>query len=81
VPLNQKPLPESLTRLLVAPPPRAAPTEPHRTKRPAQSEDRNPAQNARHAALEATLLRGFVYGLTGIVWLVVLALTVRHLAR
>jgi hypothetical protein len=78
VPLNQKPLPESLTRLLVARPPRAATTEPHRTKRPARSEDRSPA---RHAALEATLLRGFVYGLTGIVWLAVLALTLRHLAR
>lgn len=34
-----------------------------------------------HGALEATLLRAFVYGLTGIVWLVVAALTVRHLVR
>jgi hypothetical protein len=50
-------------------------------KRSPRSEDGAAAQNASHAALEATLLRGLVYGLTGIVWLVVLALALRHLMR
>lgn len=81
MPTNQTPLPESLTHLLVAPSPRAATAEPHRRPRSARCADRNSAQNATHPALEATLLRGFVYGVTGIVWLVVLALTLRHLTR
>lgn len=80
MPLNPRPLPESLTRLLGTPSPRSA-TEPHWTKPSARSADRSPAQTSMHGALEATLLRAFVYGLTGIVWLVVAALTVRHLVR
>jgi hypothetical protein len=79
--MNPRPLPESLTRLLVAPPSRAATAEPHCRQRSARCTDQNSGQNATHPALEATLLRGFVYGLTGLVWLVVLALTWRHLTR
>ncbi|MGH1572661.1 hypothetical protein ACRAWG_20810 [Methylobacterium sp. P31] len=42
---------------------------------------RPPNRGSAHAALEATLLRGFVYGVSGLVWLVVLGLFVHHVAR
>ncbi|GJE12482.1 MULTISPECIES: hypothetical protein [Methylobacterium] len=68
-------LPDSLTRLLATPQRRA----------PGRARGEHPlpgtGRDSPHAALEAALLRGFVYGVSGLVWLVVAALFVRHLAR
>jgi len=36
-------------------------------------------RRSRHAALEAALLRGFVYAVSGLVWLAVVLLVARHI--
>jgi hypothetical protein len=77
---NPRPLPESLTRLL-APPPRSAATAPPPVARGPHRPTRGPARRSAHAALEAALLRGFVYTVSGLVWLMVMALVVHHVAR
>lgn len=74
---NQRPLPESLTRYLAAPPRRSA----KRVPLSADSRPRAVRQGSAHAALEAALLRGFVYGVSGLVWLVVTALVLHHFLR
>jgi len=70
---DERPLPTSLTRLLAATPPARLPPMEHGL----------PAQDgaSAHAALESALLRGFVYGVSGAVWLVVMLLIVRHIVR
>lgn len=72
---DDRPLPESLTRFL------AAPSLPAARTSPAECRKRPPARGSAHSALEAALLRGFVYGVSGLVWLVVLGLFVHHVAR
>lgn len=64
-------LPDSLTRLLATPQRRA----------PGEHPLPGTGRDSPHAALEAALLRGFVYGVSGLVWLVAAALFVRHLAH
>ena len=60
-------------RLLAAiPSARPSPTE-----RPLPRDDRASA----HAALEFALLRGFVYGVSGLVWIVVMLFIARHFVR
>lgn len=71
---SEPPLPECLTRLLAASPTDAAAMP---GQRPARADDRP----SMHAALEAVLLRGCVYGVSGLVWLFVTVLVIRHLAR
>ena len=68
---HERPLPKSLTRLLAATPSARLPPTEHRL----------PAQDgaSAHAALESALLRGFVYGVSSLVWLVVMLLIVRHI--
>jgi hypothetical protein len=67
-----------MTRLLDAPPRRSA--RPGRAAAPPELAKQEPARRSAHAALESALLRGFVYGISGLVWLFVLALAVRHLS-
>ncbi|MCJ2062094.1 hypothetical protein MKK63_05185 [Methylobacterium sp. J-088] len=68
---DERPLPISLTRLLTATPSARLPPMEHGM----------PAQDgaSAHAALESALLRGFVYGVSGLVWFVVMLLIVRHI--
>ncbi|XYD08356.1 hypothetical protein R1A27_25640 [Methylobacterium sp. NMS12] len=76
---DPRPLPDSLTRLLAVPeqrPVRARPAFSRTAGAP-----RAPKPRSAHAALETAILRGFVFGLAGLVWLVVLALSVRHIAH
>nr|WP_244435320.1 hypothetical protein [Methylobacterium sp. B34] len=73
---DPRPLPDSLTRLLTVPEQRPVRARPEPSRRERASEPRSA-----HAALEAAILRGFVFGLSGLVWLVVLALSVRHIAH
>ncbi|MGH1591158.1 hypothetical protein ACRBEV_25750 [Methylobacterium phyllosphaerae] len=40
-----------------------------------------PDRRHAHTALETAILRGFVAGLSGFVWLLILVLTVRHFVR
>jgi hypothetical protein len=40
-----------------------------------------PTRRSAHAALESAALRGFVYGVSGLVWLGVTALFVHHFGR
>jgi hypothetical protein len=70
---DDRPLPESLTRLLAATASvRLVPAKP----------DSSPDRSASaHAALESALLRGFVYGVSGLVWLVVMLFIARHFLR
>jgi hypothetical protein len=74
---DHRKLPESLTRYLA--PPSAGAAEPARPPVPCggQPSDRGSA----HRALESALLCGFVYVTSGLVWLLVLGLMLRHLAR
>ncbi|MCJ2137124.1 hypothetical protein MKK69_24300 [Methylobacterium sp. J-026] len=72
---DDRSLPESLTRLLVAPPPAAR----HRSA-PAKPGAARADRHSAHAALESAFLRGFVYGVSGLVWLAVLVLFARHFA-
>ncbi|QGY05231.1 hypothetical protein MMSR116_27530 [Methylobacterium mesophilicum SR1.6/6] len=44
---------------------------------PAEAPDRHSS----HAALESAVLRGFVYGVSGLVWLGVMALFIHHFGR
>ncbi len=74
---NQRPLPESLTRYLAAPPQRAA----MRVPWPVERRPRSVRRGSAHAALESALLRGFVYGISGLVWLVVTGLVLHHFLR
>ncbi|MEL6063797.1 MULTISPECIES: hypothetical protein [unclassified Methylobacterium] len=70
---DERPLPESLTRLLAATPSRrVSPLERLRPR-----DDRGSA----HAALESAFLRGFVYGVSGLVWLVVMLFIACHFVR
>ncbi|MCJ2096180.1 hypothetical protein MKK67_27320 [Methylobacterium sp. J-072] len=70
-------LPESLTRFLAAPPADgAAPAS-----RPAEARLGPIDRRSAHQALESALLRGFVSVTSGLVWLLVLGLVLRHLAR
>lgn len=70
---DEQPLPESLTRLLSTPPPAAG-------AQPLPAAVAPTADRAsRHAALEFTLLYGFVYGVSGLVWLAVMLLIARHI--
>jgi len=71
-----RPLPESLTRYLAAPPAGALET----TLWPAERRSRPADPGSRHHALESALLRGFVYVTSGLVWLLVLGLVLRHVA-
>ena len=48
---------------------------------PAQSPPGVSDQRSSHAALESALLRGFVYGVSGLVWLFVAVMIVHHVAR
>ena len=70
---DERPLPTSLTRLLAATSSARLPP----TERGLPAQDRAPG----HAALESALLRGFVYGVSGLVWLIVMLLIVRHIVR
>ncbi|WP_091713246.1 hypothetical protein [Methylobacterium phyllostachyos] len=71
---DERPLPESLTRLLSVPLPAVrARSWPAELVPP-------PNRASRHAALESVLLRGFVYGVSGLVWLAVMLLIARHIA-
>ncbi|MBY0254357.1 MULTISPECIES: hypothetical protein [unclassified Methylobacterium] len=76
---DPRPLPDSLTRLLAAPKPRPVRARPKPSRQDGALRAREP--HSAHAALETAILRGFVFGLTGLVWLVVLALSVRHIAH
>ncbi len=70
---DDRPLPESLTRLLAATASvRLVPANPV----PPPDE-----RASAHAALESALLRGFVYGVSGLVWLVVMLFIARHFLR
>ncbi|MGU3544687.1 hypothetical protein [Methylobacterium sp. A52T] len=73
---DPRPLPDSLTRLLTVPEQRPVRPRPAPPPRERASEPRSA-----HAALEAAILRGFVLGLSGLVWLVVLALSIQHIAH
>ena len=73
MPTDQKPLPESLTRLLAATPS----VRLSQVERIVPRADRASA----HVALESALLRGFVYGVSGLVWLVVMLFVARHFIR
>jgi hypothetical protein len=75
VPVNEPPLPDCLTRLLEASPPVAATSEPTRGVK--AREDRASA----HTALESALLHTFVYGVSGLVWLLVAGLIIHRFAR
>ncbi|MCJ2088220.1 hypothetical protein MKK88_19860 [Methylobacterium sp. E-005] len=62
-----------MTRLLAAAPPtRRSPVE-----RVLPRDDRA----SMHGALESAVLRGFVYGVSGLVWLVVMLFIARHCLR
>jgi len=74
---DERPLPESLTRYLGAS--SADVSEP--VPRPAERRIGPAEQGSTHRALEALLLRGFVYLTSGLVWLLVVGLVLRHLAR
>lgn len=74
-----RPLPDSLTRLLAVPERRPLPSRPAPARK--DGAPRAPDQRSAHAALETAILRGFVVSLSALVWLVVLALSVRHIAR
>jgi hypothetical protein len=70
---GQRPLPESLTRLLAARPSvRLSPVERGLPR---------PGRPSAHEALESVFLRGFVYGVSGLVWLVVMLFIARHILR
>lgn len=75
VPANEPPLPDSLTRLLETSPRVSTVSEPLRTV-----EARADRPSA-HAALETALLHTFVYGVSGMVWLLVAGLIIHRLAR
>ena len=70
-------LPESLTRYLALPPDSVAEPAPPPVHRGSRRADPRSA----HQALESALLRGFVYVIAGLVWLLVLGLVLHHLAR
>ena len=70
-------LPESLTRYLALPPGSVAEPAPPLVHRGSRRADPRSA----HQALESALLRGFVYVIAGLVWLLVLGLVLHHLAR
>lgn len=76
---DRRPLPDSLTRLLAMPQRRPAQVRPQ----PYRVDGAMPEPDRRHAhtALETAILRGFVAGLSGFVWLLILVLTVRHFVR
>ncbi|MBU66549.1 MAG: hypothetical protein CL858_14025 [Cupriavidus sp.] len=76
---NPRPLPDSLTRLLAVPEQRPVGARPEPSRRGGVS--RTPDRRSAHAALETAILRGFVFAVSGGVWLVVLALSLRHIAR
>jgi hypothetical protein len=69
---HERQLPDSLTRLLAEPPPRAA------GRSQADRISRRAERGSAHSALETVLLRGFVYGVSGLVWLVVAGLVAHH---
>lgn len=74
---DHRKLPESLTRYLALPPGSVAEPAPPSVNRGSRRADPRSA----HQALESALLRGFVYVISGLVWLLVLGLVLRHLAR
>lgn len=74
---DHRKLPESLTRYLALPPGSVAEPAPPPVHRGSRRADPRSA----HQALESALLRGFVYVTSGLVWLLVLGLVLRHLAR
>ncbi|MEE7504301.1 hypothetical protein ACLBXO_19470 [Methylobacterium sp. C33D] len=75
---DPRPLPDSLTRLLAVPEQRPVRARPSPLRKDGV---RPPEPRSAHAALETAILRGFVLGLSALVWLVVLALSVRHMVR
>ena len=75
--MTEPTLPDCLTRLLAAQPPRLHGHSLEPEQRPPEPAGRRPA----HAALESALLRGFVYGVSGLVWLFVAVLILHHVAR
>lgn len=74
---HHRPLLDSLTRILAAPPGGARGA----ARSSAESRADGPGQVSAHHALESALLRGFVYVTSGLVWLLVLGLVVRHVMR
>ena len=74
---RERPLPDSLARYLAASPAGRRNVAPWSEVRSAPPTERGSA----HHALESALLRGFVYVTSGLVWLLVLGLVVRHVAR
>ncbi len=74
---DHRKLPESLTRCLALPSGSVAEPAPPPVHRGGRRADPRSA----HQALESALLRGFVYVISGLVWLLVLGLVLRHLAR
>ncbi|WP_342105850.1 hypothetical protein [Methylobacterium sp. SI9] len=77
MPTDERLLPQSLTRLLAVPPSARRPPAGRGLPRALPHSQRTSA----HDALESALLRGFVYGVSGLVWLVVMLFIGRHLMR
>ncbi|WP_091779610.1 hypothetical protein [Methylobacterium sp. UNC378MF] len=73
------PLPESLTRLLATPERRSAGAQ--KAPPPRDGALRPPDRCSAHAALETAILRAFVFGLSALLRIVVLVLSVRHVMR
>jgi hypothetical protein len=76
---QNRPLPDCITRLLDAglPPARA-----RRPAAPAKRRVRPPTgRGAAHGVLESLVLRGFVYGVSALVWMLVIGLMLRHATR
>ncbi|MCJ2055462.1 hypothetical protein MKL09_02730 [Methylobacterium sp. J-048] len=74
---DQRKLPESLTCYLAAPQGAVVETARLPAERGIQPGD----QGSAHHALESALLRGFVYVTSGLVWILLLGLVVRHVVR